>query len=271
MMHRSLCYTGGMVSSSHSERVPCTYNPNADVPILAAIPLRTKIALGVGASAFLGLVVMASRPEPNRIDIAITRLFQRHVPRGGGKMLRIVSAPGYAPFTHSVVVALAANCWALGYRREAIFSIGTMGAGFSTGIVKLLIKRPRPDLAFRLHHRLLRDNSFPSGHATHFSVFYGYVFFLASRYLPRGPLRSYVLAHCATLMILVGPSRIYLGHHWASDVAAGQMIGLVYLLAMLQVYQLFDPLPAPGDWSTVPQARATVVESAGEQTDNSPD
>jgi membrane-associated phospholipid phosphatase len=224
-------------------QVPDTYDPKADVPGLFAIPVQTKLAIGAGACAFLGLVAMASRPEPNRIDVAITRYFQRRVPPRGGTVLLLVSAPGYAPFTHSVVLALAAQCWALGHRREAIFSVGTMGAGFSTGVFKLLIKRPRPDLTFRLHHRLLKDNSFPSGHATHFSVFYGYVFFLAHRYLPDGPLRKFVLAYCVTVMVLVGPSRIYLGHHWASDVAAGYMIGFTYLLTMLQAYALFDPLP----------------------------
>jgi undecaprenyl-diphosphatase len=115
-----------------------------------------------------------------------------------------------------------------------------MGAGFTTGVIKLLVRRPRPDLSFRKHNRLLKDHSFPSGHATHYTAFYGYVFFLAYRNLPTGPLRTFVLLYCATLITFVGPSRIYLGHHWASDVAAGQLVGAVYLLAMLQIYKAFD-------------------------------
>lgn len=236
-----------MVEPTPAEREPGECRDSEQAFAVARVPLKAKIALVAGAGAFLGLVAMASRPEPTKTDVAITRLFQRHVPRHGGRILQLVSAPGYAPFTHSVVLALAAHCWALGFRREAIFSIGTMGAGFSTGVVKLLIKRPRPDLTFRLQRRLLKDNSFPSGHATHFSAFYGYVFFLVHRYLPHGPLRTLVLAYCAALIVLVGPSRTYLGHHWASDVAAGQLIGFVYLLAMLQVYMLFDPLPVLDD------------------------
>lgn len=232
-----------MVSRTRADGEHATSLPAAESSSGDASPLRADVALIAGAFSFFALAVMASRPEPNKLDVAITRLFQRHVPRGGGRLLRLVSAPGYAPFTHSIVLALAAHCWSLGHRREAVFAVGTMGAGFGTGIVKLLIKRPRPDPTFRLQRRLLRDNSFPSGHATHFSAFYGYVYFLARRYLPHGPLRTLVLAYCAMLIVLVGPSRIYLGHHWASDVAAGQMIGLTYLLMMLQVYALFDPLP----------------------------
>lgn len=236
-----------MLLSTPAVIEPDSVLPNAGTSLNDVVSPQARVALAAGAGAFLGLVVMASRPNPNKADVAITRLFQRHMPRRGGKILQLVSAPGYAPFTHSVVLALAAHCWVLGYRREAIFAVGTMGAGFSTGVVKMLIKRPRPDLTFRLQQRLLKDNSFPSGHATHFSVFYGYAFYLAWRYLPPGPLRNLALTYCATLIALVGPSRIYLGHHWASDVAAGQMIGFVYLLAMLQVYSLFDPLPALDD------------------------
>jgi undecaprenyl-diphosphatase len=73
-------------------------------------------------------------------------------------------------------------------------------------------------------------------------VFYGYVCYLAWRYLPAGPLRLAVMGYCAALIALVGPSRVYLGHHWASDVAAGQMVGFTYLMAMLQVYEALDPL-----------------------------
>ena len=229
------------------ERELGPYSPDTVTPVSGGVPLRAGIALAVGAGVFVGLAAIASRPEPNRGDLAITRLFQRRMPSNAARILHAVSAPGYAPFTHAIVLTLAAQCWSLGCRREAIFSVGTMGAGFSTGIVKLLIKRPRPDLSFRLQMRLLKDNSFPSGHATHFSAFYGYVFFLARRYLPQGPLRTSVLAYCLTLIVLVGPSRVYLGHHWASDVAAGYLIGSVYLLAMLQVYMLFDPLPALDD------------------------
>jgi undecaprenyl-diphosphatase len=205
--------------------------------------LSTKVALGAGALAFLGLAALASRRTPNRFDVAITRTFQVKTPPNVARAMRLISAPGYAPFTHSIVLTLAANCWAAGRKRDAIFAVGTMGAGFTTGIVKMLIKRPRPDDSFRMQKRLLKDHSFPSGHATHYTAFYGYVFFLANRYLPHGPIRTFLMAYCALLVASVGPSRTYLGHHWASDVAAGQLVGLVYLLAMLQAYKLFDPLP----------------------------
>jgi membrane-associated phospholipid phosphatase len=199
-----------------------------------------RVALGISACAFLGLVAIATRSKPNRQDVAITRFFQRQTSPAVAHGMRWISSPGYAPFTHSIVLSVAATLWALGWRREAIFTIGTMGAGFTTGVIKLVIGRPRPDASFRVHKRLLKDNSFPSGHATHYTAYYGYILYLAYRYLPAGPLRTAIIAYCVGLITLVGPSRIYLGHHWASDVVAGQLVGLTYLLVMLQVYEALD-------------------------------
>ena len=188
----------------------------------------------------MGLAALALRPTHNPIDVAITTRLQRRISPPLARLMKLVSSPGYAPFTHSVVVSVAANLWALDRRRDAVFTIGTMGAGFTTGMLKIVVGRPRPPQEFRRHQKTFKDNSFPSGHATHYTAFYGYVFFLAQRALPAGPLRTAVMGYCLTLITLVGPSRIYLGHHWASDVAAGQLVGFTYLMCMLQVYESFD-------------------------------
>jgi membrane-associated phospholipid phosphatase len=207
-------------------------------------PRAYAVVVGSGG-ALVCLAVLASRPKPNRLDVAITSRLQRRLPDEVGRALRIISSAGYAPFTHSVVLSLAANFWALDRRREAIFSIGTMGAGFTTGVIKLLVGRPRPDLRFRKHLKPFKDNSFPSGHATHYTAFYGYIFFLAGRYMPESPLRTALMLYCLLLIGLVGPSRIYLGHHWASDVLAGHLVGLAYLASMLQAYEAICVLMRP--------------------------
>lgn len=203
--------------------------------------MAERAAFAVGAVAFAGLVSLARRPQPNRLDLAITTRLQRRTSPVVARGMRLVSSPGYAPFTHSVVLSTAANLWALGRYRDALFSIATMGAGFTTGICKILVGRPRPGEQFRIHRKTLKDNSFPSGHATHYTAYYGYVFVLAYRYLPHGPLRTGLMRYCLLLILLVGPSRIYLGHHWASDVLAGQLVGFTYLMGMLQIYDALEP------------------------------
>lgn len=200
-----------------------------------------RVAFALGAAAFAGLAALARRSQPNRVDVAITRRLQRRTSPVVARGMRLVSSPGYAPFTHSVVLSTAASLWAFGRYRDALFAMGTMGAGFTTGIFKIAVGRPRPGEQFRIHQKTLKDNSFPSGHATHYIAYYGYVFVLANRYLPHGPLRTALMSYCVLLIILVGPSRIYLGHHWASDVLAGQLVGFTYLMGMLQVYEALAP------------------------------
>ncbi len=41
----------------------------------------------------------------------------------------------------------------------------------------------------------------------------------------------------ASLVALVGPSRIYLGHHWFTDVVASYLLGMSMLLANAAAYR----------------------------------
>ncbi len=70
--------------------------------------------------------------------------------------------------------------------------------------------------------------SFPSGHTLKGAVIYGFLALLLSTPLnPSG--RMIVYACTAALVALIGFSRLYLGVHWFSDVAAGWSIGLLWV------------------------------------------
>ena len=160
--------------------------------------------------------------------------------------ITLISAPGFAPLQHALTLGTALDFWSLGYRREALFTMLTMGAGATTGVLKILVGRPRPDPTYMRKVLQFRDKSFPSGHCTHYASFYGYLFYLAYRCMAPSLLRSAILAACAGLIVSVAPSRVYLGHHWSSDVLAGDLVGLTYLFALIGAYEtLFvDATPA---------------------------
>ncbi len=71
--------------------------------------------------------------------------------------------------------------------------------------------------------------AFPSGHAMGSMIAFSALAYLGGRILPDWKRQAAVVALAATCIATVGLSRIYLGAHWVSDIAAGFTIGLVWL------------------------------------------
>jgi undecaprenyl-diphosphatase len=51
------------------------------------------------------------------------------------------------------------------------------------------------------------------------------------------PLRRLAVAALTALIAAIGPSRVYLGHHWPSDVLASYLLGSSYLAALVLAYR----------------------------------
>ena len=102
-------------------------------------------------------------------------------------------------------------------------------------ILKLIFHRPRPDVNKLIE---IGGYSFPSGHSMNSTIFYGFLIYLIFRYMP-SRLR-YPLAGILCLLIsLIGISRIYLGVHYASDVVAGFVFGLIWLAFFIPFTERF--------------------------------
>lgn len=92
-------------------------------------------------------------------------------------------------------------------------------------LVNVLIHRPRPPRA----HWLVEHAtwySFPSGHTVLAGVGFGLAAWLVWETGPRASLAG----AAAILAILVGVSRVYLGVHWASDVAGSLAFSVAWLI-----------------------------------------
>ncbi len=96
--------------------------------------------------------------------------------------------------------------------------LAVAGADALQNVLKTLVERPRPSV---MHLEHVTGSSFPSGHATESAAF---LVALVCMTRP-GLSRSVAAAVAATLIGAVGASRVYLGVHYPTDVAAGIVLG----------------------------------------------
>lgn len=107
-----------------------------------------------------------------------------------------------------------------------------LASSLSGLVVSMLLKRafdrPRPDIVPHLSH--VYTSSFPSGHSMLAAVVYLTLGALISTVVKRPLLKAYVIGIAGLLALIVGVSRVYLGVHYPTDVAAGWVAGLIWAL-----------------------------------------
>lgn len=172
------------------------------------------------------------------IDVAITHEFQEKSTPWISILMQIISYPGSTLLLACLVVFTTILCWFVGLQLEALMIIGlSLCSTLINHGLKLLINRPRPRAPLVEVIHQATGNSFPSGHVMAYIAFWGLLFSLGIiAFRGRYWWRILLLVISAIFVILVGPSRIYLGNHWASDVLGSYLIGIVLLGTTLWLY-----------------------------------
>jgi undecaprenyl-diphosphatase len=128
----------------------------------------------------------------------------------------------------------------LGFRLEAVFQLMAWGTGGISFTVKRIMRRSRPasdDMGIKVAVANIGGSSFPSGHVINYVGVYGFLAYLAYTWLRPAALRRAVVGGLLSLLALVGPSRIYLGHHWLTDTMASYVLGGSYLIVLTNLYR----------------------------------
>ena len=96
--------------------------------------------------------------------------------------------------------------------------------------LKFIIQRPRPT-----EFRIINESgySFPSGHSMVSSAFYGFLIYLIYKNIKNKYLKWSLITLLSLVILTIGISRIYLGVHYTSDVIAGFLISVSYLIIFI--------------------------------------
>ena len=100
------------------------------------------------------------------------------------------------------------------------------GSALLPFVVKLIVARPRPTIGNLSH---LSSLSFPSEHTTQAAAVYLAIAIMLSQTLARG-WREAAIAIGVVIALAVAWSRVYLGLHYPTDVAAGLVLGWSWAL-----------------------------------------
>jgi undecaprenyl-diphosphatase len=168
------------------------------------------------------------------------------------EVIRDSTALGGFAFLTFLVFSVAGTFFLKGKNRLGIFLLGSVAGGLILSqILKAGFDRPRPDLVPHLSH--VSTGSFPSGHSTMAAVVFCTLGALLAYREDLKRMKVYFISLAGFLTGVVGFSRVYLGVHWPSDVAAGWALGIGWATASLLVYQYIyvrKRRNTPGDTGT---------------------
>ena len=202
---------------------------------------RALVGIAAALAIFAVLFAIVRTNRSASADTALTLKLQRRRDPWFDRLMRLVSWPGFPPQSRIIPPAIGALVLTLGHPIESVFQLLAWGTGGVSFTFKRIMRRPRPSAD---HHPRIRvvvarigGSSFPSGHVLNYLGVYGFFAFLIQTWVKPPALRRTLVGLLASLVALVGPSRVYLGHHWATDVSASYLLGTSYLIGLIGVYR----------------------------------
>lgn len=201
---------------------------------------RGRVWFSVYVVAVLAVTALALAAHSMSVlpgDLPLTRELQENRQPIVFWLLYGVSWLGFS--VQSVVIPVIAIGLLLLFRLrlEALFlAIGIVGEGLLNTLLKAVVGRQRPTSGLVNVVQQINSPSFPSGHVMHYTVFYGFLIFILVTLFRPSWGRNLLLGIFIALIVLVGPSRVYLGEHWPTDVLGAYIIGGLCLVPLIWGY-----------------------------------
>ena len=188
------------------------------------------LAAAIGALVFFGwLADEVLEGETRQFDEATRAAVHQLASPALTTIMRGVSFTGstisLTIATIIVVISFAMYKWG---RAAKLFAITMIGGSLLNMTLKLAFKRPRPVPFFNL--TAPETYSFPSGHSLMSCCFFGALAAILTARIKRRRARVIAWILATAMFLLIGFSRIYLGVHHTTDVIAGFVAALIWIL-----------------------------------------
>lgn len=201
--------------------------------MLISTEMLASLVMFSGAFVALVFLIRPAMRKHKKLDLAIMDRIGPPVNDKNTQLMRRITYFG----THRFFIP--ANLCLIGYfifvRRKSWYSIRIASVAMSSLVMMLLLKkifdRKRPDNP--LQQALGR--SFPSGHALMSMTFYGLLVYIIFETVQHVPLKWSLILPLVGFVQLIGLSRVYLRNHYPSDIVAGNVTGLIWLIISLKL------------------------------------
>ncbi|SDK56670.1 undecaprenyl-diphosphatase [Pedobacter sp. ok626] len=189
-------------------------------------------------SAFVNLSYLVINYPINQFDIDASRFVQQHAGAGLDKFMLFISFFADSPYIYfSLILITAAFFFINKYKREAYFILAVVPCSTIIVLVKKTINRQRPNSDLVRVVEDLETKSFPSSHVFSYTLFFGFIILLmfSVKSIAKN-LRIMLAVISGFFLVLVVPSRIYLGAHWFTDTIGGILLGSLIILILYFFY-----------------------------------
>ena len=198
------------------------------------------VAAGVAGDQFLDLAehVQTASPTLQNVDTEVHEWARAQRSGGATAFFTFFTIVGTPVGLGILVIIVTAVLIVRGRYRWASYLVVTTVIGSVLVVqLKVLFARDRPDLAAAL--RAADGYSFPSGHAMGSTVVLLALSYLILRAQKPWRVRAAGLALAVATIVAISVSRVYLGVHWISDIAAGITAGALWITVATVAYETF--------------------------------